>query len=68
MLTTTKENEMSHSCPDGTHTKLVRTGPVGTTEGVTFSCPRCGYSKAATAIYADAKRVLTDPKVLASLR
>ena len=34
---------MAHSCPDGRYTRLTRTGPVGTTAGVTFTCPRCGW-------------------------
>jgi predicted RNA-binding Zn-ribbon protein involved in translation (DUF1610 family) len=67
-ITTTKEHPMAHSCPDGTHSRLVREGPVGTMEGVTFSCPRCGYVKSAILIYEDTKRVLSDPKVLAALR
>ena len=33
---------MTHSCPDGTHTKLVRdAAPVG--KAANLSCPRCGY-------------------------
>jgi len=49
---------VGHSCPDGTRTKLVRTGPIGTLEGVTFHCPRCGYTKSAETIMADTKSVL----------
>lgn len=44
---------MAHTCPDGIQTKLIRTGPVGTTNGVTFCCPRCGHTKSAAQIQAD---------------
>jgi C4-type Zn-finger protein len=47
---------------------LVRTGPVGTMVGVTFSCPRCGYRNAAEVMHADAVRVLNDPRIRAALR
>lgn len=49
---------LAHSCPDGTHSKLVRTGPIGAVEGVTFSCPRCGMMKSAGAIEASTTDVL----------
>jgi hypothetical protein len=38
---------LMHRCPNGTATRLTRTGPVGTLEGVTLSCLTCGYSKSA---------------------
>lgn len=44
---------MNHRCKDGQASRLERRGPVGTTEGVTFRCPRCGYEKAADAIKRD---------------
>lgn len=44
---------MQHRCKDGTAVKLTRTGPVGTMQGVVFSCPRCGYQKTAEAIERD---------------
>ena len=48
---------MGHTCKDGQRTKLERHGPVGTMEGVTFSCPRCGYNKPAIVIWDDANKV-----------
>ena len=59
---------MAHTCPDGNRTRLNRSGPVGTMEGVTYSCPRCGWTKDATTIYADAVRILNHPLVRAALR
>jgi predicted RNA-binding Zn-ribbon protein involved in translation (DUF1610 family) len=59
---------MMHSCPDGTHTRLVRSGPVGTMRGVRFDCPRCGWSRAGATIWTNAKRILNDPAVRAALR
>lgn len=44
---------LAHSCPDGKHTKLIRTGPVGTMEGVTFRCPRCGDTRTGQRIHDD---------------
>lgn len=41
---------LMHRCPNGQPTKLIRTGPVGTLEGVTFRCPSCGRIKAAEQI------------------
>ncbi len=58
---------MMHACPDGTHTRLVRTGPTGTTVGVWFDCPRCGYRKSGQAMYDDAARALHDPRIRAAL-
>jgi ssDNA-binding Zn-finger/Zn-ribbon topoisomerase 1 len=49
---------MRHTCKDGQATKLLRSGPVGTVEGVTFTCPRCGYTKAAADIERDAVSTL----------
>lgn len=46
----TTKSGLSHSCPDGTHSRLNRTGPVGTQKGVRFSCPRCGWSNSAVAM------------------
>ena len=48
---------MRHTCQDGTQSKLQRHGPVGTIEGVTFSCGHCGYVKSAVAIERDTERV-----------
>lgn len=42
---------MMHSCPDGTYSKLIRTGPIGTMVGVTYDCPRCGYHRSAKVIW-----------------
>lgn len=42
---------MRHTCPDGKQTKLHRSGPTGTMEGVTFTCPNCGWSRGAEAIW-----------------
>jgi len=59
---------MMHSCPDGTYTRLVRTGPTGTMIGVTFTCPRCGWASAATVILDKAEAVLNNPAIRAILR
>jgi len=59
---------MRHTCPDGTYGKLIRTGPVGTMVGVTFTCEHCGYAKSATTILKNTERVLNDPAVRAALR
>jgi predicted RNA-binding Zn-ribbon protein involved in translation (DUF1610 family) len=56
---------MMHSCPDGTHTRLTRTGPVGTLKGVTFTCPRCGYGRSAAKIKSDAEAIRE--RIVASL-
>ena len=34
---------MTHSCPDGKHTKLVRDAGVPVGERADMKCPRCGY-------------------------
>ena len=34
---------MTHSCPDGTHTKLVRDGAAPIGQDADLTCPRCGY-------------------------
>lgn len=47
---------MSHTCPDGTRSKLVRVGPIGTMEGVTYHCRHCGTTRKASAIWADATK------------
>jgi hypothetical protein len=57
---------LAHSCPDGKHTKLIRTGPLGTEEGVTFRCPRCGESKSGAQIMADFQAIR--PRIIAALR
>ncbi len=44
---------LAHRCSDGVQSKLVRTGPIGTVDGVIFTCPRCGHSRNGTAILAD---------------
>jgi predicted RNA-binding Zn-ribbon protein involved in translation (DUF1610 family) len=44
---------LTHRCPNGKATKLARTGPVGTLEGVTFTCPSCGSVKSAAQIERD---------------
>lgn len=59
---------MAHKCPDGTHSKLVRTGPIGTVEGVTYDCPRCGYHNDAATMLENARRILNDPAIRAALR
>lgn len=46
---------LMHRCPDGTRTALSRHGPVGTLDGVTLSCPRCGYARTARDIEAEAE-------------
>jgi hypothetical protein len=56
---------MRHTCPDGTQSKLTRTGPVGTIEGVVYSCAHCGYSKSAVRIMADTLAV--KDKIVAAL-
>ena len=56
---------MTHRCPNGTATKLSRTGPIGTMEGVTFLCPTCGYSKAAVQIERDFEALR--PAIVAAL-
>jgi len=56
---------MTHRCPDGTATKLSRTGPVGTMEGVTFRCPKCGHSKSAVQIVRDFEAMR--PTIVAAL-
>lgn len=48
---------MRHTCQNGTSEKLERRGPVGTTKGVTFSCPRCGWSQTAEQMERDTERV-----------
>jgi hypothetical protein len=35
--------------------------------GVSCECPRCGYKKSAVAIYEGARRILSDPKVIAAV-
>lgn len=57
---------MAHRCPDGTISKLTRTGPTGTIEGVTFQCPRCGLTKSGAAIVADFEAVR--PFIIAALQ
>lgn len=42
---------MRHTCPDGKQSKLNRHGPVGTMVGVRYTCPNCGWSKSAEAIW-----------------
>ena len=56
---------LMHRCPNGHPTKLVRTGPVGTLEGVTFRCPSCGQSKTATTIERESDAIM--PTVAARL-
>lgn len=49
---------MRHTCPDGTSTRLVRSGPVGSDgPDVTFSCPRCGWTRTADIIGRDVRIV-----------
>lgn len=59
---------MQHSCPDGTHTRLIRTGPVGTVDGVTYACPRCGYSQPAAQILEDFEQARASIKAALSPR
>lgn len=49
---------MAHRCPDGAVTRLVRTGPTGTLEGVRFHCVRCEYDRSAVAIMLDGRAAL----------
>ena len=56
---------LMHRCPNGHPTKLIRTGPVGTMEGVSFRCPKCGYSKSAVQIERDFEAIR--PKIVAAL-
>jgi predicted RNA-binding Zn-ribbon protein involved in translation (DUF1610 family) len=56
---------LTHRCPNGQSTKLIRTGPVGTMEGATFRCPTCGHVKAAVQIERDFEALR--PKIVAAL-
>ncbi len=48
---------MTHGCPDGTHTKLVRDPSVPVGKDANLSCPRCGYVYSASE-HERARRVL----------
>jgi transcription elongation factor Elf1 len=56
---------LMHRCPNGTATKLIRTGPVGTAVGAAFHCPNCGHVKSAVTIELDFVAAL--PKIIAAL-
>lgn len=57
---------MRHTCPDGKQTKLHRHGLIGTLEGVTYSCPNCGWNEAAQTILDNA--LALKGKIVAALR
>ena len=54
----TRDMALTHRCPNGKATKLVRTGPAGTLEGVTFTCPSCGQAKTAATIERESDAIM----------
>ena len=56
---------IAHRCPDGARTGLLREGPVDTMEGVTLTCPNCGFTQSAVEMWADIQRAM--PIVIAAL-
>lgn len=54
---------LAHRCPDGTHSRIVRSGPVGIiSDQVRWGCPRCGWTDRAPAMMARARVVLDAAK------